>query len=166
MPGLVLRPLNLGDEEGFIHAEAALSDYGFGFHYEPGMAWPSYVALLAQHARGLDLPDGHVPATFLVAAVGNEMVGRSSIRHELNDFLAEQGGHIGYAVMPRYRRQGYATEILRQSVIIARSLGVDSSLLVADADNVGSIRVIERCGGVYQDTLDLGEGPFSRYWIS
>ena len=64
--------------------------------------------------------DGHVPSTFLVADVGGVIVGRTSIRHELNEFLAREGGHIGYGVLAEHRRRGYATEILRHSLVVAR----------------------------------------------
>jgi predicted acetyltransferase len=50
-------------------------------------------------------------------------------------------------VLPAYRRRGYATEILRQALIVGRSLGIDRVLVTCDDDNVGSVRVIESCGG-------------------
>lgn len=107
-----------------------------------------------------------LPATFLVAVVGNELVGRVSVRHELNDFLANFGGHIGYGVRPGYRRRGYAGEIFRQALIIARSEGIDRVLITCDANNAASATVIERNGGALQDVRDDPNGPPKRrYWI-
>jgi predicted acetyltransferase len=57
----------------------------------------------------------------LVADVAGEIVGRTSIRHQLNDFLEREGRHIGYGVLPGHRRRGYATEIPRQSLVITRA---------------------------------------------
>jgi predicted acetyltransferase len=48
----------------------------------------------------------------LVAVGGNTIVGRTSIRFVLNDYLYQEGGHIGYGGLPDHRRLGYATEAL------------------------------------------------------
>jgi len=68
------------------------------------------------------------------------------------------GGHIGYGVRPAFRRRGYATEILRLAVAVARSEGVGRILVVCDDDNIGSARVIERCGGVFDSFVTTEEG--------
>ena len=67
----------------------------------------------------------------------------------------------------RFSQSGYATEILRQSLVIARSVGVDRVLVTCDDDNVGSAAVIERCGGVFESLTDNRESdtPKRRYWI-
>jgi predicted acetyltransferase len=118
------------------------------------------------HERGVHLREGLVPAAFRIAEVDGELVGRTSIRFALNDYLAAFGGHIGYVVLPAHRRRGYATEILRQSLVIAGENGVDRVLLTTDDTNVGSATVIERCGGVLEAVVPDEDGhPMRRYWI-
>jgi predicted acetyltransferase len=84
------------------------------------------------------------------------------------EFLERVGGHIGYAVVPEFRRRGYATRILHLSIQIARDkLGLTRILLTCDDDNIGSIRTIEKNGGVLENVIsgpDL-EKPKRRYWI-
>jgi predicted acetyltransferase len=110
---------------------------------------------------------GWVPATFLIAEVAGDVVGRVSVRHELNAFLAEFGGHIGYAVRPAFRRRAYATDILRQAVGVAGSLGVQRALVTCDVDNVASAKVIEKCGGALEGVSPARAGSAAkcRYWI-
>lgn len=115
----------------------------------------------------MGLPEDRAPATFLVAEAEGQVVGRVSIRHELNAYLADVGGHIGYGVRPGFRRRGYATSILRQSLAVAASLGLARVLVTCDDDNVGSARVIESCGGVLENVVPGRDGslPRRRYWV-
>lgn len=166
---LKLRPLRAGDEAAFRagHEQMAAEGFTFGLRLEPGQSWAGYLQVLSDHRAGLNLPERHVPSTFLVAEVAGHIVGRASIRHELNDFLLREGGHIGYCVLRAHRRRGYATEILRQALIIARSLGIDRVLVTCDDDNAGSIAVIEACGGTLAEVLpgSAGSPATRRYWI-
>lgn len=166
---LRLRPLRAGDEAAFRAGQRLMAAEGFtfGLGLKPGMSWPEYLRQLDQGRCGIGLPDGLVPATFLVADVAGEIVGRTSIRHRLNESLEREGGHIGYAVLPRYRRRGYATEILRQSLIIARAAGVDRVLVTCDDNNAGSAAVIEANSGRLDGLVQAcGNGPLiRRYWI-
>ena len=95
-----------------------------------------------------------------------DIVGRTSVRHTLNDFLLHEGGHIGYCVLPPYRRRGYATTILQRSLVLTRQLGVERALVTCNDGNVGSVAVIVACGGQLESTVDGADGNRKRrYWI-
>ncbi len=119
-------------------------------------------------ADGYDLPAGWVPVTILAAEASGELIGIVSIRHCLNEHLAEVGGHVGYAVRPQFRRRGHATQMLRQAIGIAADLGLDQVLLTCNDDNLTSARVIERCGGRLTQVLPATPQRETKrhYWIS
>jgi predicted acetyltransferase len=165
---LILRLPRLDDEAAFrrAHEVMAADGFVFGLGFDPEAPFAAYLRSVEERLRGENLPDRWVPSIFLVAEVAGELVGRSSIRFELNDFLAREGGHIGYGVLPEHRRRGYATDILCQSLRIAADKGVERALVTCDDDNVGSATVIERCGGVFESHIVGEDGtPMRRYWI-
>lgn len=168
---LILRRPREDEEAEFLRAHRATSPDvpTFLHYYEEGMPFCHYLQILEEQEQGINLPTPqHVPSTFLFAFVGRRIVGRTSIRHRLNELLNRNGGHIGYAVVPEFRRRGYATSILRLSLPIAREKsGSDQVLVTCDDDNVGSIRVMEKNGGVLENVIcgpDLAK-PLRRYWI-
>ncbi|WP_441250918.1 GNAT family N-acetyltransferase [Kitasatospora sp. McL0602] len=97
---------------------------------------------------------------------GDTYLGTIALRHTLNDFLLEAGGHIGYSVRPTARRQGLAGWALATVLPTARELGLERVLITCDPDNEGSYRTIERNGGLLEDVRDTVIGPKRRYWIS
>jgi predicted acetyltransferase len=165
---LRLRPLRFGDERSAIaaHEELGLDQFDFLLDWRADEPWSAYLHRLEQRRRGLEVPPDRVPATFLVADTGADLVGRVSIRHELNAFLTDFGGHIGYGVRPSHRRRGYATEMLRQALVVACAEGVDRVLVTCDDENTGSAAIIERAGGVLDDVRRAPDGTqMRRYWI-
>jgi len=166
---LRLRPLGPDDEAAARAGQEQMAAEGFtfGLWLEAGTPWCDYLQTLADSRAGVNLPDGLVPSTFLVADVDGQIVGRVSIRHHLNEFLRLEGGHIGYGVLPGFRRRGYATEILRQALVVARSIGIDRVLITTDDDNAASIKVIEANGGKLDSVRPAtGTAPAHRlYWI-
>jgi predicted acetyltransferase len=165
---LNLRPLQHGVEAEVREAQRQMEseDFTFAFGLTDRTDWDAYLASLEQQRAGIGLPPGRVPATFLVAEVDERIVGRTSIRHRLTEELAHRGGHIGFCVLPTHRQRGYATEILRQSLVITRELGLSDVLVTCDESNVGSRKVIESCGGALESvTSATPNSRVCRYWI-
>ena len=158
---LVLRPLRIDDEEQAKAAHAELAEDHFSFLLDqraaggPEESWAEYVARLEDQRHGRRLDPGFVPASFLVAVVAGSLGGRTSIRHELTEFVSPWGGHRGSGGGPPHRRRGHATEILRQSLAVLADLGVDEALVTCDVDNAGSEAVIRACGGFPDPELPL-----------
>ena len=137
---LVIRALQDGDEASFLVAHADLADDGFCFGpgYHVGMLWEEYLQTRADQQNGHSVPDNFVPATFLVATLSDEIVGRVFVRHTLNDRLRREGGHIGYCVVRRYRRLGIATALLRHGLTVAGRHGVQNISVTCDQGNPAS----------------------------
>lgn len=139
--------------------------------------WACFLDNVIRQHEGTDLPTGWLPADYLLAEIrgdgagtdgGPVVVGRASVRYGLTEKLLNYDGHIGYAVAPEFRRRGYATEILRQSLSLLANRGIHRALVTCDDDNVGSAGVIEANGGVLED-LRRAPGdrvPVRRYWIT
>lgn len=168
---MTLRLPREDEEVEFLRAHRATSPSHPSFlqYYTEGMRFRLYLDRLAAQSRGENLiTERPVASTFLFAFVDDRIVGRVSIRHALGEWHAKYGGHIGYVVVPEFRLRGHATEILRQALPIARAkTGETRILITCDDDNVGSIRTIERNGGVFEGIVG-GPGldkPKRRYWI-
>lgn len=119
------------------------------------------VALLERADPGFEHPANDVPCEFLWITDGGEVIGFLAVRTRLNEWLLEQGGHIGYSVIPSRRRQGHATRALTLAVGRAAELGLDRVLVVCDEGNAASALTIEACGGVKEDIRN----GHCRYWI-
>ncbi len=96
----------------------------------------------------------------------NKLVGIINIRHTLNEYLYNYGGHIGYSVRKTERRKGYAKGMLKFALKECRKLGIEKALLTCDADNIASAKTIKSCGGILENEVANDEKLVQRYWIS
>jgi predicted acetyltransferase len=170
MDELILRLPRDAEASEFVRAHRATSPEvpSFLHFYSDGMSLSQYLSVLSNWKQGTGLPTGGVPETFLFAFVGPRIVGRVAVRHRLNASLEREGGHIGYVVVPEFRRRGYATQMLALAVRLANEeLGINPVLMTCDDSNIGSIRAIERNGGVLRDIIEADGRRESvrRYWI-
>jgi len=123
-----------------------------------------YVQML--HEKASDPPTGMVAQSEYWLIAEGQVVGRCSVRHALNPSLLRYGGHIGYDVRPSARRRGYGLRQCQLALGQAYALGIAQALITCDDDNLGSIRIIEGCGGKLQDKVDNGRRSLTRrYWV-
>jgi predicted acetyltransferase len=136
--------------------------------YKPALDDPdAYLERIEMLAEGRDLPEGKVRMWLFWLERDGRIVAESSLRHELNDYLRHEGGHIGYNVRPSERMKGYGSVILGLMLGEARKIGLTRVLLTCDADNAGSYKIIEKHGGVLEsEGVSENSGKtVRRYWI-
>lgn len=168
---LVLRELNEHDEEAFL---AGYEDWKEGdlnwysFIWRPGMSHAEHLSLLRDQKDQNKIPNNRVPSTMLYGFVGGEIIGRFNIRHELNTYLLERGGHVGYSVGLRHRKKGFATEMFRQGLKFCQKLGLEKILITCADQNTPSWKIIEKFGGSLENRIfDKEHNEFvRRYWLS
>ena len=134
-----------------------------------GESFEDFVEHFSDERKGLNLPEGYVPATMFWLIDNNEFIGRIQIRHELTEYLAGYGGHIGYYIRPPKRKMGYGKKILEMALVEAKKMGFEKVLLTCNDDNMGSWKIIEANGGVLESIMEPekeGEKKKRRYWIT
>lgn len=98
--------------------------------------------------KGVNLPGGFVPETYLFLWEDETIVGQFRIRHYLCESLRIGAGHIGYFIKKEYRGKGYGTEGLRLTLEVARTIiPEDEIYLRVNKDNPASLKAMLRNGG-------------------
>lgn len=111
---------------------------------------------------------GFVPSNIYIAISKDDecLIGMIDIRHRLNDYLLNYGGHIGYSVRKSERQKGYATEMLELALRECEKLGIKKVLLTCDKDNIASEKTIIKNGGILEDEVQEENTVVQRYWIN
>lgn len=131
-----------------------------------------YIDDITDQRGSIRLPTGQivpkVPFSVHWLVEGDEFIGEAQLRHRLNDYLINEGGHVGYGIRPARRRQGYGRLILALALEECRRLDLRRVLVTCLEDNVASARIIEANGGELENVIDdpAGRGRLRRYWIT
>ena len=127
---------------------------------------PEWVKFVENTKYKETVTPGFVTAhTFLAVNDTDKIVGVINARHELNDYLLNFGGHIGYSVRKSERRKGYGKKMLIYTSEFLFSLGLEKILITCDKNNIASKRTIESCGGILENEVATEDRTTLRYWI-
>lgn len=130
--------------------------------------FPSFLENVRNLAAGRGLPEGYVPSElyFLVREdAPGEILGVTDLRLDTTAAIEEYFGHAGGCILPRYRRMGLGTHIIRLSAQKLRQKGFSSFIVTCESWNTASRRAILANGGVFLGNSQLGEKTYERYRI-
>ena len=113
------------------------------------------------------VPKGLVPSsTYLgIREKDNYIVGMIDIRHYLNEYLTQVGGHIGYGVRKTERNKGYAKQMLKLALEKCKDLKIKKVLITCDEDNIASEKVILSANAKLEDIRNVDGENKKRFWI-
>ena len=138
----------------------------YSLNYYSHKDFSDYVQRLHDGSRSVGLPGGFVAwSTFWLTNAKDTLLGCIDIRHQLNEQLLQEGGHIGFGIRPSRRRNGYGAMMLRLGLKEAQKLGLQKVLLTCDKTNVGSKRIILVNGGAFYEEGMFEGRPKLKYWI-
>lgn len=95
----------------------------------------------------------------------NEIVGIITIRYDMTEFYKDSG-HIGYSVAPDKRKQGYASEMLREALVLAKAHNLTEVKVVCAAENIASKKTILSCQGKLNRVIRKADGDHEEYIIA
>ncbi len=107
-------------------------------------------------------------SSYFVIDENDKLIGATSLRHYLTVEGYNTWGHIGYGVRPSERRKGYAAQMLKIMLDEAKTMKMHKVLISCHTSNIGSVKVIESCGGKLENIVDdpneTGK-TINRYWF-
>ena len=133
-----------------------------GFVGDVDFVYEKWLSQNAQTEQGENLPTGFVPAVQYVSFnERGKAIGFLHLRLQLNAFLLEKGGHIGYSIRPTARGNGFAKQQLKLGLAEAAKQGISRVLITCHQENCASRQTILANGG----KLDDVRNGIERYWI-
>ncbi len=106
-------------------------------------------------------------SSYFVIDENDKLIGAGSLRHYLTVEGYNTWGHTGYGVRPTERNKGYGTQIEKLLLQEAQKRHILKVLVGVHTNNIGSIKVIENCGGILENTVKIPDDDeeIRRYWI-
>ena len=129
----------LNGENGFYNPACSISyeEYREGLKKEDDIS------------KGVNLPEGWIPATTYFLYIDDEPVGYGRVRHASSEYLETVvgAGNLGYGIMKEYRGKGYGGILFRELFKICRDIGYQEIILFPLKSNIATVKIILKNGG-------------------
>ncbi len=174
---LFLREISSSDKKELLNMvdeikDDILEDKFEGFRNIKNLTPSNYNDFLDELIKNKNMktfkPDLVDQTTYILVNENGHIYGGTNIRHKLNEKLLIHGGNIGYLIRPSERKKHFGTLMLNLALEKCKLLGLNRVLITCRVDNIGSAKVIENNGGVYEKSyINPNDSKvYKRYWIN
>ena len=148
---LLLRPWRLDDASGMFYGWANDPEVTKYMTWNPHQNIEETRSLLKLWLNEYESDPSRINCAIILKE-NNELIGGIDVVSYLKD---DNGVTpvIGYDISRKYWNKGYASEATKKMIEYLFSIGYKQIRIDAMKENIASIRVIEKCGGVYQYTF-------------
>lgn len=129
------------EENGFLNTV-------YGKSFEEYQKWLEGAVKSSERKEIID--GWKVPETVFWLMEDGKPVGYGKIRHYLTDRLREEGGNIGYSVLPQKRGKGLGSAFVSLLIGEADKMGIGELLFTVKNGNQPSIQAVLSNGGVIE----------------
>ena len=164
---MITREFTEKDKKTFLEFVKEVKEYDNNFEGFKVGNIDDFELFLEKVNSGKQKIDNSISPQITYGVFEETLIGVFSLRLELVGNLINHGGNIGYFVRPSKRKMGYGTKILNSALIEAKKYGLEKVLVTCRKENITSSKVIEKNGGILENTYYDKEKDeiIKRYWI-
>lgn len=139
-------------ENGFSNPASQLS-------YEEYKEW---LKKEDDYSRGINLPEGWIPATTYFLYINEIPVGYGRVRHSSSEYLENVigAGNLGYGIAKPYRGKGYGSVLFKELLKKCKEAGYKEIRLFPLKSNAPTVKIMLKNGGEI-----IGEFNHEKYII-
>ncbi|QSX07221.1 GNAT family N-acetyltransferase [Sedimentibacter sp. zth1] len=90
---------------------------------------------------------------FAIRKSDNKIIGMTELRHSTDEIIKDFG-QVGYDVRPSERNKGYATEMLKMLIVVAKEAQMNELYISVKKTNLPSIKVITNNDGIFEKSFE------------
>lgn len=133
--------------QGIIDLENGFSNPAYNLSYEEYKEW---LQKQDDISKGINLPEGWIPATTYFLYINDTPVGYGRVRHSSSEYLETVvgAGNLGYGISKQYRGKGYGNILFRELLKKCKELGYKEIKLFPLKSNEPTVKIMLKNGAV------------------